>query len=437
MIPTRRLALLAVVSAVVAAALPFQFPWGILLINVPLIMLALADRSSAPDPAGIVVDRTAPSTLTLGARGEVHWIVHNPLKRSLHVDVSDTLVDSLQPSKRQFSLRIAGGQSGAEAASIEPLRRGRFELDEITVRTYGVLGLVARQRDIHGDNVCHTLRVMPPFRAKQEAELRIRNARIVEVGVRSARGRGGGTEFEQLREYTQDDEFRRIDWAATARSTRPIVRTYRAERNQNVALMVDTGRVMAAKVQGVSRFEHAIDAALMLTHVATRLGDRAGLMTFGEKVRTVVPLSSQRQQTQRVTEALYALEPELVESDFRAAFTGAVHHFRRRAMLVIFTDLNLTSVTESMLPVLPMVARRNVVVIAAIQDPDVVSWAATPPKTAQEVYRQAAALGALEERRVAAQRLKKYGVKIVDAPPGRLAHLLADEYLELKASGAL
>ena len=437
MIPTRRLAMLAAALALVAVALNFAFPWGLLVINVPLVALALVDRHSAPDPDSVVVDRTAPSILTLGGNGCVTWTVHNPLARPVRCDVSDTLVDSLQPTLREFHLTVPSSGTATATTTIEPLRRGRFDFTEMTVRTYGVLGLVARQRDRRGASVNHTLRVMPPFRAKQEAELRIRKARITEVGVRSAQGRGGGTEFDQLREFTPDDEFRRIDWAATARSPRPIVRTYRAERNQNVALMLDTGRVMAAKVQGVSRFEHAIDAALMLTYVATQLGDRAGLITFGEKVRTVVPLSAQRQQTQRVTEALYALEPELVESDFRAAFSGAVAHFKRRAMLVVFTDLNLSSVIESIMPVLPLVARRNVIVIAAIQDPDVVAWASSSPATSEEVYRQAAAVAALDDRRKAAQLVGKYGVKVIDAPPGKIAHLLADQYLELKASGTL
>ena len=437
MIPTRRVAMLAAALAVVAVALNFAFPWGLLVINVPLLVLALVDWQSAPDPNSVVIERVAPSILTLGSSDTITYTVHNPVARVARFDVSDTLVDSLQPSMREFHLTVPSNGTAQATATIEPLRRGCFEFAEMTVRTYGVMGLVARQRDRRGPSVSHTLRVMPPFRAKHEAELRIRKARITEVGVRSAQGRGGGTEFDQLREFTADDEFRRIDWSATARSPRPIVRTYRAERNQNVALMVDTGRVMAAKVQGVSRFEHAIDAALMLTYVSTQLGDRAGLITFGERVRSVVPLSAQRQQTQRVTEALYSLEPELVESDFRAAFSGAVAHFKRRAMLVVFTDLNLSSVTESIMPVLPLVARRNVIVIAAIQDPDVVAWAAAPPETSTEVYRQAAAVAALAERRKAAQLVGKYGVKVIDAPPGKIAHLLADQYLELKASGTL
>ena len=154
------------------------------------------------------------------------------------------------------------------------------------MRVSGPFGLGARQR---ARRLPGELRVYPPFRSRQEAELRIDKARILEVGLRSAKGRGGGTEFDQLREYTVDDEFRRIDWAATARSAKPIVRTYRAERNQTVLILLDNGRVMAGRVGDVPRVEHAMDAVMMLTTVATRLGDRCGLVAFDRRVRAVVP----------------------------------------------------------------------------------------------------------------------------------------------------
>src|SRR5258705_489298 len=144
--------------------------------------------------------------------------------------------------------------------------------------------------------------VSPPFKSRDEAELRINKARILEVGLRSAQGRGGGTEFDQLREYSVDDEFRRIDWSATARANKAIVRTYRAERNQTVICLLDNGRIMAGRVDDVPRVEHAMDAVMMLTAVATRLGDRAGLVVFDRDVRSVVPPAHRAEQLGRVTE---------------------------------------------------------------------------------------------------------------------------------------
>jgi uncharacterized protein (DUF58 family) len=282
-----------------------------------------------------------------------------------------------------------------------------------------------------------TLRVHPPFRSKDEAELRINRARVLEVGLRSAQGRGGGTEFESLREYSADDEFRRLDWSATARVGRPIVRTYRAERNQTAIVLLDNGRVMAGRVDDVPRLEHAMDATLMLATVATRLGDRCGLLVFDAKVRTVLEPSKSRAQVGRVTEALFDLEPQLVESDYRGAFAETVVRFRRRAMLVLLTELNEQAAEEYLVPALPLVARSHLIVVGAVRDPEVERWAVAPTSDAESAFRRASAIDALAERARIAARLRSLGATVVDAAPGRLSGDLADTYLKLKATGRL
>jgi uncharacterized protein (DUF58 family) len=317
---------------------------------------------------------------------------------------------------------------------VQPSRRGRFTPTEVVVRVEGPLGLVARQRR---RSVPGLVRVYPPFRSREEAELRIERARILEVGLRSARGRGTGTEFDQLRDYGPDDDHRRIDWSATARTGRPIVRTYRAERNQVVVLLLDAGRTMAGQVAGVPRLEHAMDAAMCVTAVATRLGDRTGLVAFDAGIRAVVPPAAGRHQLGRVTEAMYDLDPQLVESDVRGAFTTAVTRFKRRSMLVLLTDLVEQSVGESLLPALPLVARHHLVLVGAVTDPDVVAWAAGPADDAEAAYRKAAAVAALDARARATARLRALGVVVVDATPGRLAPMLTDAYLDAKAVGRL
>jgi uncharacterized protein (DUF58 family) len=267
--------------------------------------------------------------------------------------------------------------------------------------------------------------------------LRINRARVLEVGLRSAQGRGGGTEFESLREYSTDDEFRRLDWSATARAGKPIVRTYRAERNQSVVVLLDNGRLMAGRVDGVPRVEHAMDAALMLATVATRLGDRYGLVVFDAAVRTVLAPSKSRFQVGRVTEALFDIEPELVETDYRTAFAETIVRFRRRALLVLMTELNEQAAEEYLVPALPLISRSHVIVVGAVRDPEVDRWAVDAVDDPDEAYRRSAAVTAIEERNRLAARLRGFGVTVVDAEPGKLAPDLADTYLRLKATGRL
>jgi uncharacterized protein (DUF58 family) len=433
-VPTRRLAVVAAVAAVVVLLAPVEPWWTLAVVELALLAAATVDIVRAPSPARIDVDRELPGVLPLDGEGEVAWHVRNPTGRRLTVWLADELAPSLHATSRRARLRLPANGRVTARTALQPSRRGRFTPTEVVLRVEGPLGLAARQRRRQLPGI---LRVYPPFKSRQEAELRIDRARILEVGLRSARGQGGGTEFDSLREYGVDDETRRIDWAATARTTKVIVRTYRAERNQTVLLLLDTGRTMAGQVDDVPRLDHAMDAVMMLTAVATRLGDRAGLVAFDQDVRAIVGPGHSRGQLGRVTEAMYTLEPRLVESDYRRAFAQTLARFRRRALLVLLTELAEAPVAESLLPALPLVARDHLVLVAGIRDPRVDEWAAAVPANAGEAYRKAAAVEALDARRRTVARLRGLGATVVDAPPGRLAPQLADAYLHLKATGRL
>jgi uncharacterized protein (DUF58 family) len=430
--PTRRFA--AVVAVAAVAMVVANVGWAFLAVNAALVVLLLVDWALAPSPNDVRIERTLVPVIALHVRGELTWTVHNPTSRRVRIAFADELAPSLQAGDRRARVVVPPRGEVEVRTTFRPSRRGRFEITTLVVRVEGPLGLAARQRARRQRQV---LRVFPPFKSRDEAELRINKARILEIGLRSAQGRGGGTEFDQLREYTVDDEFRRIDWAATARANKAIVRTFRAERNQTVICLLDNGRVMAGRVDDVPRVEHAMDAVMMLTAVATRLGDRAGVVAFDSQIRAIVPPGHSRDQLGRVTEAMYALEPALAESDYTGAFSQTLARFRRRAMLVIFTDLVEQAVAETLLPAMPLIARNHLVVVAAVRDPDVVAWATATPTEASGAYRKAAAVAALDERRRTVARLRGVGATVVDAAPGRLAPQLADAYLRVKATGRL
>ena len=432
--PTRRLALVAALASAVVLVAPGGGAWWLLAVNGVLLGVAGIDALLAPSPASLPVRRDLPPAVTLGEEAEIVWTVHNPTRRALRIALADELAPSLRAGTRRATGRVPRGGTLRAATTVRPARRGRFAPAELVVRVGGPLGLAARQSALV---VPGLLRVYPSFRSKDQAELRIRRARILEVGLRSAQGLGAGTEFDQLRDYSIDDEFRRVDWGATARAGRPIVRTYRAERNQTVLVLLDNGRVMAGRVDGVPRVEHAVDAVMMLTAVSTGLGDRCGVVAFDREVRAAVAPGSGRSQLGRVVEALYDLEPVLAESDYAGAFTETLARFRRRTLLVVLTDLVAPAVDEWLVPALPLIVREHVVVVASVRDPDVARWAAGAAGDVSGVYRQAAAVSTLDARRRTAARLRGLGVTVVDARPGELAPALADAYIAVKATGRL
>ena len=446
-VPTRRLGL----AFLAVALLVLPFDTGALTVfwvaNLLIVCLAIADVLLAPSPSSVGVERSIDPVLMLDAEADLRWTLQNPSRRGLRVDLADGLPGSLRVGDRraQFDLPPQGRQF--EDRTVRPARRGTVKIGSTTLRVHGPLGLMMRQAELSTDS---RIRVHPAFPSRNEAELALQQALRQAEGLRTVRLRGQGTDFESLREYTPDDESRRIDWAATARALKPIVRTYRAERNQRVLILLDQGRTMAGRMGRSSlsetdevrasvapRLEHAMDAAMALTRVATGMGDRVGLVTFGGSVGASVPARTGSAQLTRIVQTLADVEVDLVEPDYRAAFVEALLRNRRRALVVVLTDLAAAPVIESLAPALPLLSRRHLLLIASPADPTIEEWSTRAPGDATGAYRMAAALRARADRRRSAALLGKSGARVVDAPPDRLPLQLIDSYLDLKSAGRL
>ena len=433
-IPTVWFAALAAGTGLLLFAWPGSSWWALWAVEFLLLAVLIVDTVACISPQRIAVQREVAESVTVGEEATLTWLIDNRLSRPGRVTITDALWPSLQADRRRVGAYLKSGARLRSRTMLRPTRRGRFPLNDVTVRVEGPLRMISRQatRDVPGG-----LRVMPAYPSREEVQRRMRMPRVPE-GLRSIRTSGGGTEFDQLRDFQPDDEFRRIDWAATVRLQRPIVKQYRAERNQNIVLLLDNGRVMAGVVGGVPRVEHAMDAVLGVVQTATRLGDRGGLVTFDRQVRSILVPTSGKSQLGRAAEAMYMLEPDYSESAYQVAFSAATARFRRRSMFIVLTDLVESAVEQALLPAIPILTRRHLVVVAAVQDPAVTEWAdGATHEWASEAYRQAAAVNMLQQRARATARLRAAGAVVIDAAPGRLAIDLVDAYLALKASGRL
>ncbi|MEO5725225.1 MAG: DUF58 domain-containing protein, partial [Ilumatobacteraceae bacterium] len=407
--------------------------WSVMLVVESLLAaLFVTDAVRCTSPHRIAVTRDAPDSVTVGEPAVIVWTVENRTDRVSRVVMADALWPSLHADRRRVELNMAPRARARVRTLLQPARRGRFPLDEVTVRTTGPMRLVCRQaaRSVPG-----SMRVMPAYPSRDEVRRRLHAPRVLE-GLGSRRSVGVGTEFDQLRDFNPDDEFRNIDWASTMRFQRPIVKQYRTERNQNVVVLLDNGRVMAGTVGGVARVEHGMDAVLAVTQAACTVGDRVGLVTFDRQVRSIVVSSSSRRQLDRMAEAMFMLEPDLTESAYTAAFSAAAARFTRRALYIVITDLVEATVDEVLVPALPILTRRHLVVVGGVQDPAVAEWAGGPTTNAMhrwpsEAFRQAAAVAAQSRRERAVARLSSAGAVVVDAAPGRLGIELVDTYLRL------
>ncbi|CAB4363409.1 unannotated protein [freshwater metagenome] len=434
-VPTVWFAALAALSGLAFFAWSGRSWAALVVVEVGLLCVLLIDTLVCVAPRRIEVLRDVPQTVTMGEQVTLHWQVDNGSRRLARVTVTDALWPSLQADRRRVSASLHSGGRLKAQTHLRPTRRGIFPLQDVTVRVEGPLRMVSRQasRGVPG-----VLQVMPAYPSREEVQRRMRVPRVLEVGSRSIRTSGGGKEFDQLRDFRPDDEFRRIDWAATVRLQRPIVKQYRTERNQNVVVLLDNGRVMAGTVGGVPRVEHGMDAVLAMVHAATRVGDRVGMVAFDRQVRSVLVPAAGKGQLGRAAAAMFMLEPDYSESAYRDAFNFAAAKFRRRSLYIVITDLVEAAVEQALLPALPILTRRHLVVIAAVQDPAVQAWAAGGAhEWAGDAFREAAAVNQLHQRSRAVARLRAAGATVIDAAPGRLAMELVDAYLEIKASGRL
>ena len=302
----------------------------------------------------------------------------------------------------------------------------------MTVRARGPLGLVARQRTL---DVPGVVRSLPPFDSRKHLPSRL--ARLRELDGRAAiRVRGPGTEFDSLREYVRGDDVRSIDWRASARTTKVVVRTWQPERDRRVVIVLDTSRTSAGRVEDIPRLDSAMDAALLLTALASRAGDRIDFVAGDRRIRSRVRSARARDVTAHLQDTMADLEPVIAEADW-AGLAGAVTEFgRQRALVVLLTPLEPSAVEEGLLPVLPALTRHHRVVLASVRDPELELLAATRT-TIDEVYDAAAAEQAMVRRRQTADLLTAVGVDVVDADAERLPPALADHYLSLKANGLL
>lgn len=431
---TLRLALLVALGAVPLLFVGFA-PWlvpVVLVYNALLAACTIADGLAAPRPErALRVERTVDEKLSLGAANPVIVDVRNLTSGPLRVTVRDEppyqfALDS--PAQRIISL---GADRDARITyHLTPAAKGDFHFGDLFVEYPGRLGLIARQGRIPAAQL---VKVYPNLREMEKFELLARRGRLMQMGLRSAKIRGGGSEFESLREYVPGDEYKKIDWSATARRGKLISRQYEAERSQNILLLLDTGRTMLQPVQKMAKLDYVVNTALMLAYVAAASDDKIGLMAFDADVRAFLPPAKSKAQVYQILENLYNLEARMVESDYKEAFQNLATRWRRRSLVVLFTDLVDPDSSAQILDAVPIIEGLHRVVCVTVSDPNIVQAAKTDPETAADVYQKAVAQQVLQERRQAISVLKRRGVWTIDSPPESLSADLINHYLDLKS----
>jgi uncharacterized protein (DUF58 family) len=370
--------------------------------------------------------------MSVGERNRVVITLTNETARRLVVRVTEPLVHGLEPLTVNLG-RVALPPRGEATFTYEvrPLVRGRMTLPPTSVRVRGPLGLGWRALDAGPP---HEIRVYPNIMAVGRYQSLIRRSRLREMGIATVRQRGHGTEFESLREYIPGDDPVKIDWKATARRGKIISRNYQAERSQTIMLCLDAGRMMTTEIDGLSRFDHAVNSALLLAHVALSSGDGVGLVVFAGGIERYLPPRKGHGYLPRIVEALYDVQPSLVEPNYRDGVTRAAMG-RRRSLVVMFTDVSGEETASELVPYVGRLMPRHLPLVVFLRDREVEDVAEGGAQRAgrTDPWSMAAAANFLEEREHVQEYLRSRGTMVLDVMPGKLAPRVVNTYLEIKA----
>ena len=429
--PTTRTALLLLIAAlpiVLATWLP-AFVWVAAGWVVVAIGLVIWDRWKAGSAENFILTRSHDNRLSLGADNSITLALENRQSRTVQFDLRDEPPDPWVDAAIMLSGEAGARQPWQDSYSVHPLRRGNYEFGDLTLRWLSPLGLWQRQ---HRYDKTAPVRVYPNLLDVRKYDLFLRRNRLQEIGLRNSRQFGEGTEYELLRDYLPDDDFRRINWKATARRHKPITVEYQIERSQNVLVALDVGRMMQSPVGNIAKLDYVINAALLLSYVATGMGDKMGMMTFADDVQQYLAPKQGRGQFYQMLELLYAVEAQPVEPDFNKSISYLRLKQRKRSLVVLFTDLSSGVNIDTLVTNISQLAKRSLPLVVTISDPDIVNASKMQPADTLGIYQRAAANQLLDERRIALESLARRGVHTLDVPANQLSLSVIQRYLEIK-----
>jgi len=435
MVPTKRFWILVALGIPLAALASLAgAPLLVVAYDLLLILAAYVSARLAPSGSDLRITRRFDPVLSVRTENRVVVMVENDGAEPVRGLLRDEPPPTFGRDHNELVLNLEPGRAQELVYHITPPERGDDSFRGTYLRLYCPLGLVLKEVRLPTEE---PVRVYPNVLALREFDLLKQQGRLKEMGIRRARHRGLGTEFESLREYGEGDDYRKIDWKASARRGKLVVRQFEQERNQAVILVVDVGRHMLAEVNGVRKLDHVLDAILMLANAAAIAGDLVGLLVYSDTVRRYIPPRKGRNQLGAVIEAVHDLVAEPAESDAAGAFAYLGARWHRRALLMCFTDYEDADRARDLVGALGPLARRHLTLLVRVLDPRMDEVMAAPIATGPDLYRRAAATMLMADRRAATTLVASAGVHALDAEPQDLAARLVTHYFQVKEAGRL
>lgn len=416
----------------------YSFPWLAFVANVVLAALfgvTLLDILlvfSSKEP--LKVKRTVNERLNLGDENPVLLTITNNTAQPISFNMIEGYPVEMQDRSSEYSGIIIPGASKEYSYTFKPGTRGEFEFGNIFLMVRSVFFMASRSIVLPAKQTIH---VYPSVLQMKRYELMVFQQQKTSAGIKKIRRLGNNSEFEQIKNYVQGDELKTINWKATSRRNELMVNQYQEEKSQSIYCIIDKSRNMQMEFDGLSLLDYSINSSLVFSNIALRKGDKAGLITYADKIGTMLPAERSAGQMRRIQESLYNQRTHFKEANFELLYQSLRKSVSSRSLLVLFTNFETEFSMRRALPMLRQLNKKHVLVVVFFENSELQDLAYRPSRSIQEVYQSAVAERMMSLKSRIAQELRRNGIQTVLTLPNELSINTINKYLELKAKGAV
>ncbi|MEQ9263094.1 MAG: DUF58 domain-containing protein [Owenweeksia sp.] len=369
-----------------------------------------------------------------GDSNPVDIYLENRYGIAIKVRVMDEVPFQFQLRDQVFQLRLEPAEYKWLHYELTPVKRGEYEFGQLNVFAESRLSLLSRRFRFEEPTV---VKVYPSFIQMRKYELMAISQNLTEAGIKKLRRRGNNREFEQIEQYIAGDDYRSINWKATARRSVLMVNHYQDERSQHIYSVIDKGRVMKMPFEGMSLLDYAINASLVMSNIAIRKGDKAGLITFQHKPETFIPASARNRQLNMIMEGLYRQKTGYKESDFGKLYAAVRRNLNQRSLLMVYTNFESVHALHRQLPYLRLIAKQHLLVCILFRNTEVEALADQKADTVEDIYTKGIAEQIMHEKEIIKRELQINGIHAILTAPAELSVNTINKYLELKSRGLI
>lgn len=414
--------------------LAFFFPWlGVIpqIVFLTLVLLIITDLIMLYSKSkGVFAKRHAPERLSNNDDNELGIYIENWYSFEIAAGIIDEIPFQFQKRDLWFDTELKPRQRKMINYSLKPAKRGEYEFGRIRVFVKTKLGLLSRRYNFKQQE---TLPVYPSFLQMRRYELMAISNNLSEIGIKKMRRIGHSMEFDQVKNYVQGDDYRTINWKATARHGALMVNSYTDEKSQHVYCIIEKSRAMKMPFEGLSLLDYAINASLVLSNIALLKEDKAGLMTIAEKLGTVIAADRKPTQINKILEALYKEKTRYLEVNMELLYSTVRRVIKQRSLVVFFTNYESLSSMQRQLPYLKRIARYHLLLVVFFENTELKKISEEPAADVEGIYIQTVAEKFAYDKKLIVKELAKYNIQSILSTPQNLTVNTINRYLEIKA----